>query len=134
MITKEQFIEKHFPECDPGTRMVGPRVLVQLQYVPEKTQGGIVLVEDSREFNREHSVVGVVHHMGELAYRNRDSGARWREGCWVLPGDVVMVPKYGGMRFNRTTEDGKTIKFVILQDHEIISAITGQFEQLDIVL
>ena len=122
-----------FPEVIPGVKPLGARVLVQLRTVREKTQGGIVLVEDSKEFNKANTQLGKIVSLGPIAFRNRESGELWREGVWARAGDFVRIPKWGGDRFERKipgTED--TAIFCIFSDHELIAQVDPEaFEELD---
>lgn len=126
-------LETAFPPVQPGVRPFGARVLVQLRTVREKTQGGLIIVEDTREFNKENTQLGKVYQLGPLAFRNRDTGQLWREGVWAKPGDYVRIPKWGGDRFKRVvpgTDD--TAIFCIFSDHEIIAGVDPEaFEELD---
>ena len=113
-----------FPEVDPCEWPVGPRVLVQLQTVREKTSGGIVLVEETREVNQAISQVGKVVALGQIAFCNRETGYRWPEGVWCKTGDIVRIPKYVGHRFSRNLPDSKDkANFVLLEDHQISSVV-----------
>lgn len=129
-------LQSAFPEIDPGLYPKGARVLVQLRTVREKTEGGIVLVEDSRQFNKANTQLGKMIHLGPIAYRNRETGQPWPEGTWVKTGDLVRVPKYGGDRFERKipgTND--TAIFCIFSDHEIIAQIDPDaFSEIDEIL
>ena len=122
-----------FPDVVPGVRPLGARVLIQLRTVREKTQGGIVLVEDSKDFNKANTQLGKIITLGPIAFRNRDSGELWREGVWARVGDFVRVPKWGGDRFERKipgTND--TAIFCIFSDHELIAQVDPEaFEELD---
>lgn len=135
MSNKEQYVAEHFPDVDPGVTPYGTRVLVQLRTVKQKTSGGIVLVEETRDFNKENTIIARVIAHGELAYRNRETGQRWPEGAWCMPGDVVLVTKWGGLRFERPIPDSdEKAKFAVLQDHEIICGIRDGFDQIDQIL
>ena len=129
-------LQSAFPEIDPGLYPKGARVLVQLRTVREKTEGGIVLVEDSRQFNKANTQLGKMIHLGPIAYRNRETGQPWPEGTWVKTGDLVRVPKYGGDRFERKIPDTKdTAIFCIFSDHEIIAQIDPEaFSEIDEIL
>lgn len=122
-----------FPEVIPGVKPLGARVLVQLRTVREKTQGGIVLVEDSKEFNKANTQLGKIVALGPIAFRNRDSGELWREGVWARPGDFVRIPKWGGDRFERKIPGtADTAVFCIFSDHELIAQVDPEaFEELD---
>ena len=94
-------LQEAFPDVSPGVYPMGARVLVQLRTVREKTRGGIVLVEDTKQFNKGTTQIGKIVCLGPIAYRNRDSGNLWPEGVWARPGDFVRIPKFGGDRFER---------------------------------
>lgn len=129
-------LEEAFPEVDPGVHPLGTRVLVQLRTVRTKTESGLVLVEDTKAFNKATTQLGRVIRTGPIAYRNRENGNLWPEGTWVRPGDYIRLPKYGGDRFERNipnTED--TAIFCIFQDHEIIAKVDpAAFEEIDEIL
>lgn len=122
-----------FPDVKPGLKPLGARVLVQLRTVREKTHAGIVLVEDSKAFNKANTQLGKIISLGPIAFRNRESGELWREGVWARAGDLVRIPKWGGDRFERKipgTED--TAIFCIFSDHELIAQVDPEaFEELD---
>lgn len=132
-MTDEDFMKEYFPFIDPRVRPFGERVLVQYKLVRKISHGGIVLVEDTKDINRENTVLAKVVNFGELAYRNRDTGQRWPEGTWCKPGDVVLVPKWGGFRFPRFVGED-TVIFAMFKDHEIIAGPTGGFDELDQIL
>jgi len=122
-----------FPSVAPGVFPLGARVLVQLRTVVEKTKGGIVLPQDTKDFNKANTQLGKVVQLGSIAFRNRDSGQLWREGVWAKPGDLVRVPKWGGDRFERKIPgtDNSAI-FCIFSDHEIIAQVDPDaFTELD---
>lgn len=125
-----------FPEVNPGVTPLGARVLVQLRTVRSKTAGGIVLVEDTKSFNKYNTQLARLIYVGPIAFRNRDTGELWREGVWARPGDYVRMPKYGGDRFDRKipgTDD--VVTFAIFSDHEIIAMVAPEaFEEIDEIL
>ena len=49
---RDAYVKEHFPEVRYGGKPPGPRLLVQLRYLPTKTAGGIVLPDATRDFNR----------------------------------------------------------------------------------
>lgn len=129
-------LSEAFPEVEPGVQPLGTRVLVQLRTVRAKTQGGIVLVEDTKQFNKATTQLGRVIRTGPIAFRNRETGQLWPEGVWVRPGDYIRLPKYGGDRFERKipgTDD--TAIFCLFQDHEIIAKVDPEaFEEIDEII
>jgi len=122
-----------FPQVVPGVIPLGARVLVQLRTVREKTQGGLIIVEDTREFNKANTQLGRIYQLGPIAFRNRDTGMLWKEGVWAIPGDYVRIPKWGGDRFERKIPGtGDKALFCIFSDHEIIAKVDPEaFEDLD---
>ncbi len=129
-------LEDAFPSINPGVKPLGARVLVQLRTVRTKTNSGLILVDDTKTFNKANTQLGKVVSMGPIAYHDRSSGAQWPEGTWVAEGELVRVPKWGGDRFERKipgTED--TAIFCIFMDHEIISKVDPEaFEEIDEIL
>lgn len=116
-----------FPELHPGEWPVGPRILIQLPTIREKTQGGIVLVEETREVNKVTTQVGKVISVGQIAFCDRSTGARWPEGVWARVGDLVRVPKYVGTRIEREIPDTKDIAtYLIVDDHQVVSIVSPE--------
>ena len=122
-----------FPSVVPGVAPLGARVLVQLRTVREKTQGGLVIVQDTKEFNKANTQLGKIIFLGPLAFRNRETGMLWKEGVWAVPGEYVRIPKWGGDRFERKIEGtDDTAIFCIFSDHELIAKVDPEaFEELD---
>ena len=118
-----------FPTVDPGNEPLGGRVLVQLRRTKKKTTSvGIILVEETRETEKWNGQVAKVIKLGPLAFRHRDTMQPWPEGVWVKEGDYVRVPKWGGDRWEIPVEgepDEDPALFMILNDHECITKVTG---------
>ena len=124
-------LDEAFPEIDPGVTPLGAKVLVQLRLVRKKTASGIILHEETKEFNRSVGQMAKVIKLGPISYRSRDTGEEWKEGAWVKPGDYVRAIKYGGDRFTRKLGE-EDIDFLILNDHEIYAKVDPEaFEELD---
>lgn len=130
----DKFVQDNFPEIEPGFNPFGVDVLVQLKTTASKSKGGIVLAHATKEINDENTMVARVIRIGPLAYRNRDTGRLWPEGVWAAPGCVVLVPKWGGFRFERTLPNGDKARFCIFKDMEIRGGLNEYFEGLDEVL
>jgi len=130
----EQFVLDNFPEIEPGFTPFGVDLLVQLKSTQVKSKGGIYIAPATKEFNEENTMVARVIRLGPLAYRNRDTGQLWPEGVWAKAGSVVLVPKWGGFRFERTLPDGNKARFCIFKDLEIRGGLNEWFEGLDEIL
>ena len=101
---------------------LGWKVLVKPFEAPEKTEGGIfppAQAKDAEEYLTAH---GHIISMGELAYRERESGERWK-GKWPSIDDHVTYGKYAGQKI---VVDGE--KFLILNDDEITSILPDDCE------
>lgn len=116
-----------FPEVESLVYPLGGRVLLQMKWVTEKTESGIILASDTANEEKWNTQVAKVIYLGPLAYRNRETGKPWVEDIWVKPGDFVRVPRWGGDRFSSPAKHDPSIKIplVIFNDHEIISKIIG---------
>lgn len=133
-ISKEQYVAEHFPEVDPGAEPCGAQILVQLRSLRTK-HGMIELVQETRDFNEGNTQIARLVKMGSIAYCNRETAERWKEGTWAEIGDIVIVPKHGGWRFDVPVEGEFTkATFAIFDDVQIKVKVTGHFESFDKIL
>ena len=119
-----------FPSVDPGAKPLGGRILVQLRRTKKKaTSAGIILVEETKETEKWQNMVAKVIEIGPLAFKHRDTMVSWPEGSWVVPGDYIRVPKWGGDRWEVKVPGDDDLEdpalFMVLNDHEIIAKLTG---------
>ena len=119
-----------FPTVDPGAKPLGARILVQLRRTKKKTSmGGIILVEETKETEKWQNMVAKVIEIGPLAFKNRDTMNPWPEGSWVVVGDYIRVPKWGGDRWEVQVPGEGDLEekalFMIVNDHEVIAKITS---------
>ena len=113
-----------FPDVDPGTEILGDRVLVQLRREKTTSKGGIILVDETKQTLRFNETVAKVIGIGFLAYKNPETMEPWPEGQWVQLGDLVRTIKYGGDRFVvQPDDDGAPVVFITLKATEVISKI-----------
>ena len=122
---QKQTLEEAFPQVDPNAVPLGGRVMVQLRRISQKTQSGIVLVEETKETVKWNGQVAKVIALGPLAFKNRDNAEPWPEGMWVAPGDYIRVPRWNGDRIEVPVKGSDPVTFVIFNDHEIIAKIPG---------
>jgi co-chaperonin GroES (HSP10) len=94
---------------------VGWRIAILPYRGPQKTQGGIVLPEETQKKTQLATTVGYVLRMGDLAYRDE---SKFPMGPWCKEGDWIIFGRYAGARINI---DGGEIR--ILNDDEIIGRI-----------
>ena len=131
MISKDEFVAKHFPEVECGREPCGNKITVQLMLVPNK-KGSILLANDTQDFNRNATVVCRVVKLGQISYRDRTSGEPWKEGAWASIGDIVLMPRYGGMNrveIELASDPDQKVIFTTYNDYDVVDKVTGQFEQ-----
>lgn len=114
-----------FPQCDPGVKPLGSRVLVQIRTPEERSKGGIILSTSDKETQLWNTSVAKVVAIGSLAFRNRNTQDLWPEGSWCSPGDYVRVPKYGGDRFTTENESGQIAHWALYNDLDMIALVTS---------
>ena len=74
---------------------VGYRLLVRPWSGQKKTDGGIILSDQTKETIEMTTVVGLVIKMGDLCYKDKD---RFENGPWCKVGDSVVFARYAGSR------------------------------------
>lgn len=115
-----------FPDVDPGVTPFGHRVLVQLRRVVNKSAGGIILAQVSKDTEAWNINVAKLIAIGPLAFRKRDTMEPWPEGVWASPGDYVRVPKYGGDRWSIDLNDElEPVALLLLNDSDLLGRVTG---------
>jgi co-chaperonin GroES (HSP10) len=134
-VTKEEYVEKHFPEIEPGCVPCGAQILVQLRTLSKKSAGGILLANDTHELNQQNTRVCRLIRCGNIAFRNRETGQVWREGVWAQCGDVIIMPAWGGFRFEVPIPGTEDIAvFAVYSDHEVKLVVNSGFEAFDTLL
>lgn len=133
-MTREEFIEKHFPEVDPGREPMGNKITVQLMAVPKKSAGGIIFAEETKDYNKQATIVGRVVRLGKIAYKDRTTGDTWKEGAWCNIGDLVLVHRYGGLNRVEIPGEESSVIFCTYNDFDVLDKITGHFEVYSKVL
>lgn len=132
---KQEYVQKHFPDVEPGARPTGNQVMIQLRTVQKQSRGGIVLVEETKNFNKGNTQVARLVKVGKIAFKDRGTGETWKEGAWAEVGDIVLAPRYGGFRFDVPipgTEEEAI--FAIINDFDVKMVIEGNFEAFDRIL
>jgi len=98
------------------------KVLVQPHQVQMKTKGGIHLPSVSKDNEEYLTAHGRIAAMGDLAFRDRDSGAAWKTNT-PQTGNRVTYGKYAGQK---VTING--VRFLLLNDDELTSIIPEDVE------
>ena len=92
----------------------GWRIMILPYRGQGKTEGGIVLTNETVERQQVGSILGYVLKVGPQAY----DGERFSSGPWCKPGDWVLIGRYAGSRIHI---EGGEIK--LLNDDEIIATV-----------
>ena len=93
----------------------GWRILVMPFAVKEKTQGGIIIAQETLDRARVATQVGYVLKMGDLCYEDKD---KYPTGTWCKEKEWVIFARYAGSRMEI---DGGEIR--MLNDDEILGTI-----------
>jgi len=94
---------------------VGWQMLVIPYIPPEKSAGGIILVDQTRDADQAASQTGYVYDMGSSAYSDT---SRFPDGPWADVGDWVLLSKWGGRRF---TIEGISMRMI--NDDEVLGVV-----------
>ena len=97
---------------------MGWKILIQPNQIKQQTKGGILLPTKAQENEAYLTAHGLVAAVGELAYRDRDSGERWKQRHIPKSGDRVTYGKYAGQKL---IING--VRFLLLNDDEITSIL-----------
>ena len=93
----------------------GWRILVMPFQVKEKSEGGIIIAQETLDRARAAVQVGYVLKMGPLCYKDEE---RYPTGAWCKPKDWVIFARYAGSRMEI---DGGEIR--LLNDDEVLGTI-----------
>ena len=74
----------------------GYKLLIMLPESTEKTEGGIIRPEETRQREEVGSICGYVLDMGPDAYLDKK---KYPTGPWCKKGDWIMFRSYSGTRF-----------------------------------
>ena len=93
----------------------GWRILVMPFAVKEKTEGGIIIAQETLDRARVATQVGYVLKMGDLCYDDKE---KYPTGSWCKEKDWVIFARYAGSRMQI---DGGEIR--LLNDDEVLGTI-----------
>ena len=99
------------------------KVLLQPQEPKRTTDGGIYLSNETLDNEQYLTAFGRIAALGDLAYRDRDTGQRWKTDIIPYVGSKVTYGKYAGQKI---VVNG--VKFLLLNDDEITSIVPEETE------
>ncbi len=97
---------------------LGFRVMIKPLDVDEISDGGIILVDETRDAERRTTQIGYIVSVGSTAWAAYDDGKPW-----AAVGDKVVYVKYGG-KLIKDPESG--VEYVILNDEDVLLKIVGE--------
>lgn len=132
----EETTSERYPDIDSMSTPLGARVLVQVASPVRRSKGGIILVDETQQSEKDNITVAKIVKLGNLAFRHRQTGAWWPEHDPEAEGSIpieagmfVRVPRYGGDRW-RVEVGEQEAYFVLFEDTDIRSLVTGDPEQI----
>ena len=93
----------------------GFHVLVRPVSVKEKTKGGILIPNSTKEDMSYLTTVGKVIKIGNLAYNDTD---KFPKGPWCKEGDYICYAKHAGQKIQY-----KEVKMILLYDDQVIMKV-----------
>ena len=99
------------------------KVLIQPNEIKAETKGGILLPDKVKENEQILTAHGTVMAVGELAYRERETGERWKQEIVPQVGDKVTYGKYAGQKIVVNN-----VRFLLLNDDEITAILPDGVE------
>lgn len=93
----------------------GHRVLIKPDIVEEKTAGGIILAQTTKDRDQQATMRGTVVNVGVNAWKAFDDGTPW-----ASEGDKVVFRKYAG----EVIKDGEE-EYRVVNDDDILAVIKG---------
>ena len=110
-ITDEEYLDS--PDVLP--ELPGFHVLVRPVSVKEKTKGGILIPNSTKEDMSYLTTVGKVIKIGNLAYNDTD---KFPKGPWCKEGDYICYAKHAGQKIQY-----KEVKMLLLYDDQVIMKV-----------
>ena len=84
----------------------GYKLLIAIPEIEEKTEGGIILVDELRDKEKNATIIGLVVKMGDLSYQDTE---KFPTDPWCLLGDWVVFRPYSGPRMTIREQEYRLI-------------------------
>jgi len=116
-IKNDMWITNEEDEATPDVlpELPGFHVLVRPVSVKEKTKGGIIIPNSTKEDMSYLTTVGKVIKIGNLAYNDTD---KFPKGPWCKEGDYICYAKHAGQKIQY-----KEVKMILLYDDQVIMKV-----------
>ena len=93
----------------------GFHVLVRPVSIKEKTKGGILLPNSTKDDMSYLTTIGEVIKIGDLAYNDNE---KFPKGPWCQLGDYICYAKHAGQKIQY-----KNVKMILLYDDQVIMKV-----------
>ena len=110
-ITEDE--DERTPDVLP--ELPGFHVLVRPVSIKEKTKGGILLPNSTKDDMSYLTTIGKVIKIGDLAYNDNE---KFPKGPWCQLGDYVCYAKHAGQKIQY-----KNVKMILLYDDQVIMKV-----------
>lgn len=105
--------DKENPDVLPD--LPGYHILVRPVSIKEKTKGGILIPDSTKDDMAYLTTVGKVLGLGDLAYEDKD---KFPKGAWCKVGDYVCYGKHAGQKIKY-----KGVRLILLFDDQVIMKV-----------
>ena len=110
-ITEDE--DERTPDVLP--ELPGFHVLVRPVSIKEKTKGGILLPNSTKDDMSYLTTIGQVIKIGDLAYNDNE---KFPKGPWWQLGDYICYAKHAGQKIQY-----KNVKMILLYDDQVIMKV-----------
>tara|TARA_R100001224_G_C3966711_1_gene131050 strand:- start:334 stop:705 length:372 start_codon:yes stop_codon:yes gene_type:complete len=94
-MAKEKVVKLEDRKASQIPEPCGFKLLIVIPEKETKTEGGVLLPEDTRRREEAASLIGMVMKVGPDAYRDEN---RFPTGPWCKEGDFIVMRSYSGTR------------------------------------
>lgn len=94
----------------------GRRILIRPTKIEKKSEGGIILPEDTVDKEQRAATTGVVVAIGDLAWEDFPEGKHWAE-----VGDTIVFKAHQGMRIK--SEETGEYDLLLLNDLDVAATV-----------
>jgi len=94
-MAKEKVVKLEDRKASQIPEPSGFKLLIVIPEKETKTEGGVLLPEDTRRREEAASLIGMVMKVGPDAYRDEN---RFPTGPWCKEGDFIVMRSYSGTR------------------------------------
>lgn len=131
-------VDYAFPKTLINVRPLADNVLFQVMAPRETitTSGGVVLYKSTvqQDSEKRNTQMAKVLKLGPLAFKDISTLQDWPEGPWYEEGDVVLIPLWGGLRYEvpiPNDPENRKVYHVVYRAKDAKVVITGNPLELD---